>query len=367
MRGFKAGSFERAQMPKSLQRLSPSEALESLESVDTAALWQEGKRLILLDVDNTLLPWRSHDIPHSTLEWLANAKSQGFDMCILSNTRNPERLERLAREMGLEFVRAKFKPSREMYLMALEKFRRRREETVMIGDQLLTDILGANRSGIDALWIRPIGKREFIGTRLLSRNLERLIGRFLYRYFQAADDATPVEPGRTGLFGHNVVREFAKFVIVGGSSTVIDLGLHFWLMHTATWQGQRLSESVGTWFLDLRGVAAPYTSEALSAAAFGPLKVFPVMLAILNSYFWNSRWTFRVAASGQQAKLITKFYVVALIGLVLNVLIGSAVVHVAPGGERTKWAIASGVAMVLVVFWNFVGQKFWTFRKDKKK
>ena len=58
MRGFRAGTFEREHMPRALRRFSPASSLERVEDVDLVALKAQGKRLVLLDVDNTLLPWR---------------------------------------------------------------------------------------------------------------------------------------------------------------------------------------------------------------------------------------------------------------------------------------------------------------------
>lgn len=349
-------------MPGWYRKLSPSESLERLEDIDLTALWATGKRLVLLDVDNTLLPWRSQEIPESTTNWLEKGRQLGFHFCVLSNTRNPERLARLTSQMGIEYVRDKFKPNPKMFNMALEKYKVGPNEAVMIGDQLLTDVLGANRCGIDAIWVRPLHTKEFIGTTVVSRNLEKFVGTFLYRHFQADNDDIPHVPFKPGLFEHNLVREFVKFVIVGGTSTVVDLGLHYWLMNHASFQGVPVVQSVGSWILTKEGVDV-HTREAMSAAAFGPLKVGPVLLAVLNSYFWNSRWTFRVGNEEGEAARIFKFFIIALVGMVINVAISSAVYRIAPGSDKLKWAIASGVAMVLVVFWNFFGQKFWTFKK----
>ena len=238
-----------------LRRFSPSESLATVEEVNLAALRGSGKRLILLDVDNTLLPWRGDDIPSTVHEWLSEGKSLGLEFCILSNTRHPERLIGLSERLGVPYIRSKFKPSRRMYLMALEKHGCKPEEAVMVGDQLLTDVLGANRSGIDAIWIRPVGKREFIGTRLVSRNIERLVGRFLFKYFQVADGEME-RAGPTGLFSHKIVRQFLKFCLVGGLSTVVDLGLHYLLMFKLSIGGVVLSERVPL----LGGTAVPFHS-----------------------------------------------------------------------------------------------------------
>jgi len=91
-----------------------------------------------------------------------------LSLCILSNTRHPERLARLAAVLEIETFRGKFKPSTHMYEMALAKFGKKPEEAVMIGDQIMTDVLGANRSGIDAIWVQKMEGPEFVGTKIQS-------------------------------------------------------------------------------------------------------------------------------------------------------------------------------------------------------
>ena len=106
-------------MPSLLRKFSPHESLAAVQDVNLEALKESGKTLILLDVDNTLLPWRGSDVPPAVLKWLAQGKSLGFQFCILSNTRHPERLKILSEMLGIQYIRAKFKPSRQMYFMAL--------------------------------------------------------------------------------------------------------------------------------------------------------------------------------------------------------------------------------------------------------
>lgn len=151
-----------------------------LAAIDLAALYQSGKRLVLLDVDNTLLPWRSEDIPAATLDWLAAGRAAGMRFCIISNTRHPARLERLAKKMELPFLLGKKKPHPESYLKAIEQFEVSTAETVMVGDQIFTDIRGANRAGIDSIWIEPCADVDFVGAKLL-RPVEKALRRVFLR------------------------------------------------------------------------------------------------------------------------------------------------------------------------------------------
>lgn len=183
MSGFRVGPFDRSVL-RALHKLCPIEAHETIYHISLDQLVEQGKKLILLDVDNTILPWKSEDISKELVEWVAKVKEKGMELCILSNTRHPARLIRISSQLGIDYIRDKFKPSKRMYLLALAKYKVEKEQAIMIGDQLFTDILGANRSGIDAIWVKPIAYKEFAGTKI-SRLGERLIRSRLYKAMKA--------------------------------------------------------------------------------------------------------------------------------------------------------------------------------------
>lgn len=180
---FRTGQFDRSRL-RAFRKLCPCQACDTIYDIDLGDLKAKGKSLILLDVDNTILPWRSEEIPPELVEWVDAIKKAGMRLCILSNTRRPARLKRIAAKLEIDFIRDKFKPSRRMYEMALIRFKATREEAVMVGDQLFTDVLGANRTGIDAIWVKPIASKEFAGTKI-SRLGERLVRIRLYRAMNA--------------------------------------------------------------------------------------------------------------------------------------------------------------------------------------
>ena len=90
MSDFKAGRFERERVPGWARGFCPAHSSLSLLDVDLKGLALSGKKLILLDVDNTLLPWKGEAIPQTSLDWVAAARKCGLELCILSNTRHPE-------------------------------------------------------------------------------------------------------------------------------------------------------------------------------------------------------------------------------------------------------------------------------------
>lgn len=361
MRGFRSGEFKRESVPLAFQRFSPHAALDSLYEVDLEKLKKSGKTLLLLDVDNTLLPWKSTEIPQATLDWVKQAKELGFELCILSNTRHPKRLHHLCEIMEITYLRDKFKPNPRVFHMALEKFKVPAVQAIMIGDQLLTDVWGANRAGIDAIWIKPMARKEFIGTRVISRQFEWLIGQVLHGYIaeHSLGDKAP-----SGLFKQKVAAQAIKFALVGGLVTVIDLGLHRLLMFGIRLpDGQLLRDSVGRSILEQFSPNSAITSDTISAAAYAPLKVVPVLVAIMASYLLNRWFTFEPTGHGVRSRQMLQFYIIALIGGVIQTTVGATVNHFATGTLDVQWISGSLVGMVASFIWNFNGQRLWTFKK----
>jgi HAD superfamily phosphatase (TIGR01668 family) len=361
MRHFQSGKFNKSGVSGPFRKLCPIESFHTLSEVDLELLSKAGKKLVLLDVDNTLLPWRSEDFPTETLEWLAKGKALGLKFCILSNTRNPERLKRLSDRMEVPFMTGRFKPNPSMYRLALQTYAVKPEEAIMIGDQLFTDVWGANRAGIEAIWVKPMGQHEFVGTRL-NRFAERFVASRLYKTLLAEDDDLPIVP-KVGLFQRRIVRQFAKFCIVGGSSFVIDAGLHRLLMFNSFVGHEPLSQVVGRWVLGLWTPAGQISAESAHDTAFAVFKIISASLAILNSFIWNRMWTFNIRGKDEYGSQLTKFVVVSLIGLGLNTVISSGINRMVAGSESRSWMVATFVAAAIVALWNFCGQRFWAFRK----
>lgn len=157
-----------------LSSFCPDEYVESLASVEIEALKARGIEAVLLDLDNTILPWKGHDIPAGSAEWVRAAKEQGLRLCIASNTHNPRRLRQLAAELDLPCLHRILKPRRRGLFAALKAIGSEASKTAMIGDQVFTDVLGGNRMGMYTILVKPMARREFVGTKL-SRVVERCL------------------------------------------------------------------------------------------------------------------------------------------------------------------------------------------------
>ncbi|RMG25466.1 MAG: YqeG family HAD IIIA-type phosphatase [Armatimonadetes bacterium] len=174
---------DRSRVPSGLRRFCPDHHVRSVAEIDPLHLREAGIEAVLLDLDNTLVAWKGHEIPDSTREWVQKCKEAGLKLCLVSNTRNAPRLEALSQELDVPYVRAKMKPSRQGFMRALERLQVKPEHAVMVGDQLFTDVWGANRMGMRSIWVERIHPREFVGTRV-SRMVERILLRWLRKAWE---------------------------------------------------------------------------------------------------------------------------------------------------------------------------------------
>jgi len=121
-----------------------------------------------------------NEIPEKVRAWIEDAKEKGFKLCIFSNTLKVRRLWRISLDLGIPYVRGKFKPRRGGLKKALNYLGVEPKESVMIGDRLLTDILGGNRVGMWTILVKPLEGGVGIMTKLFYY-LERFLLRLAIR------------------------------------------------------------------------------------------------------------------------------------------------------------------------------------------
>lgn len=159
------------------QLLTPDRIVRHVSDLTPALLTeQHGIRAVICDLDNTLAEWRSEHIAEEVSHWLKALQDTGISVCIASNTRNLHRLERIAGAMGIAHVPGNAnKPGISGLKRALALLNAHAGEAAMVGDQLFTDIVAGNRLGLYTVLVNPLSPKEFIGTKVISRNLERLV------------------------------------------------------------------------------------------------------------------------------------------------------------------------------------------------
>jgi HAD superfamily phosphatase (TIGR01668 family) len=158
-----------------LRRFCPDLVVSRLTDLTPDFFTERGIQAVMLDLDNTLVPWRGAEITPEVSRWVIEAVEAGLKLCICSNTHRPRRLAQLANRLGIPYIERVAKPRRAGFLRALALLEARPEETAVVGDQLLTDIWGGNRCGLMTILVPPLSPVEFIGTRVVSRTLENVL------------------------------------------------------------------------------------------------------------------------------------------------------------------------------------------------
>jgi len=153
--------------------LRANETINSLAEIDLKEHWQQGKRGIILDLDNTITPWQQDALTEEALNFIARARTINYKIHILSNA-SYQRTKKVAERLAVGFTAPGFKPILRGYCRALRELSISASQVIVIGDQIFTDILGGNRAGCYTILVAPLAKREFAGTKIM-RFLERLI------------------------------------------------------------------------------------------------------------------------------------------------------------------------------------------------
>ncbi len=152
-------------------KLRPAELAPTIYEVNYDLLWGNGIRGLLFDLDNTVAPWDTPDPDDRLADFIGDLRRRGFKVCIVSNAR-PARCARFSERLGVPVLPDSGKPRRAGFLRGLEAIGTRPDETAVIGDQVFTDVFGANRVGLYAILVTPLGRRELVWTKFM-RLLER--------------------------------------------------------------------------------------------------------------------------------------------------------------------------------------------------
>lgn len=155
------------------KRLLPDQIVNTVFDIDLDEMKSRGVRGIITDLDNTLVSARTPLATPQLVGWLDLLKEQGFQVVILSNN-NRSRVSRFADPLGIPFIPAARKPAGAAFHKALKLMELSAEQAVVVGDQMLTDVLGGRRAGLHTILVTPIAPREEGWATQINRRIERI-------------------------------------------------------------------------------------------------------------------------------------------------------------------------------------------------
>lgn len=153
--------------------LYPKEYLNSVKEISIALLKENNIKGIILDVDNTLINL-DKVMPDGIKEWIQKMKEEKIQLCIVSNSNKEEKIKNVGNQLEIPYIYFAKKPLKSGFKKAKKILNLPEENIAVVGDQILTDIIGANRNKMFSILVKPIEEKDYLLTRI-KRPIEKLI------------------------------------------------------------------------------------------------------------------------------------------------------------------------------------------------
>ena len=156
-----------------MEKFVPDIYQKSIYTINYQKLWNQGIKCLLFDLDNTLVPPSIKEPTTELKELFNDLKQMGFKLIIFSNSPK-KRLKPFKEGLEVDCSASSKKPFQKKFLLVLSQYNYLVNEVAIIGDQILTDVLGGNKAGILTILVNPISKKDPIYTKF-GRFIEKRI------------------------------------------------------------------------------------------------------------------------------------------------------------------------------------------------
>lgn len=154
-------------------KVYPDLYLTNIKKITLELLKEKNIKGLILDVDNTLIDY-DKNLLEGAKEWCDNLKQNNIKICILSNTNQIKKVEKVAKILDLEYIYFAHKPNKKGFYKAQKLLDLKVEEIATVGDQIFTDVLGGNRVGMYTILTKPIDDRDIVLTKI-KRPFEKMV------------------------------------------------------------------------------------------------------------------------------------------------------------------------------------------------
>ncbi|SFF53119.1 hypothetical protein SAMN05216353_10181 [Halobacillus alkaliphilus] len=162
-----------------LNKFLPNEHVPSIFDVDPSELKNKGIKGVITDLDNTLVAWNVEDATEEIKDWFQKMNDLGIQVTIVSNNKEA-RVKLFSQPLNATFIYSARKPLAKAFKKARKQMKLRKDEVVVVGDQLLTDVLGGNMAGYHTILVVPIVETDGLLTKF-NRQIERRILNWMRR------------------------------------------------------------------------------------------------------------------------------------------------------------------------------------------
>jgi HAD superfamily phosphatase (TIGR01668 family) len=157
-----------------LRKLHPDAYYKSIFNINIDNLKESDIKGIIVDIDNTIVPWNDKKISDEVFNWFKNLIEEGFRLCLISNGMT-KRVEYFSNQLDIPAIGTAVKPRKKAFRKALKILGLKKDKVAVVGDQIFTDVLGGNRMGFMTILVDPLNEDEFITTKIM-----RFIGKIVF-------------------------------------------------------------------------------------------------------------------------------------------------------------------------------------------
>ena len=153
--------------------LYPKMFLKNAKEITYEMLEENGILGVILDVDNTLIDYYKNML-EGIEDWCNNLKQRGIKFCIVSNSNKKEKVSMVAKKLDIPYIYFAKKPLKNGLKRAAKIMEIENKNVAVVGDQIFTDVLGANRTGMYSILVEPIEEKDIFIT-VVKRPIENYI------------------------------------------------------------------------------------------------------------------------------------------------------------------------------------------------
>ena len=165
----------------SIDDYRPTFIVEAVYDLRADDLLRHGIHAVLVDLDNTLIAWNNPDGTPEVRAWIDEMTIADISVIVVSNN-NYSRVERAVAHFGVDFVSRAMKPFAHGINKVIKRYGFSRDEVIMVGDQLMTDIRAAHRAGIQSALVKPLVKSDSWSTQINRWRERRVLAKLEKKY-----------------------------------------------------------------------------------------------------------------------------------------------------------------------------------------
>ncbi|MBI5975776.1 YqeG family HAD IIIA-type phosphatase [Staphylococcus canis] len=156
----------------------PNQYVQSIYEINFDDLKKRQIKGVITDLDNTLVGWDEAEPTPKVKEWFKSLSDRGIKVTVVSNN-NEKRVKSFCQSLDVDYIFKARKPLGKSLRKATKQMRLKKEEVVVIGDQMMTDVFGGNRNGLYTIMVVPVKNSDGLVTQF-----NRLIERRILHYFK---------------------------------------------------------------------------------------------------------------------------------------------------------------------------------------